>query len=559
MRYSGGKRRALVIGNANYRSATKLANPVNDAIAMTEALERLRFQVKLARDCDINDFDDRLREFSESLEDKDTALFYYSGHAIQFGGENYLVPVDARLSRPSDLQMRAFSLNSQLDKMRRAAAVSIVFLDACRDDPFQLGQAELGQKNVVVTKRGLADLSKAELRDAIIAFAAENGQTASEGSPGGLSPFTEGLLTYIEQADLEVIKMLQQVRQHVRKETGNAQIPWSNESLTKEFFFNATTIETAKTPDVADPIPERRKSKTPTTGPDISPISEPQPAVSEPFGEVYGSVDAVRMTWKNFARVFPYIFVISALPFFTYLGGVGTTSNQLATVSLSAVVTAATFLLLSGSSEASTLRDALAVGAIFALGSWPVAAATEILIGVFGLMSDIKLYAGWAEMRVIGGVAAITAYLRWRNLLPEPVRRIGLLEIASLFAASAFYIFVRYIVFNATFSLGSSSSIQYLLFAFFASPVILICWALLIKHTKARPLSWLIAAILLPQIVCVLAMFGDGYLNQPLNKVFDTLFGGMNLFTIALWLFIVPTAWSLSAIPVVRPLQQTLT
>src|SRR6478609_7077974 len=97
------KRLALVIGNAGYRVATRLANPVNDALRMAEALERLRFEVRLARDCDINDLDSRLRAFTRSLKGADVGLLYYSGHAIQLHGENYLVPVDARLEEPDDL------------------------------------------------------------------------------------------------------------------------------------------------------------------------------------------------------------------------------------------------------------------------------------------------------------------------------------------------------------------------------------------------------------------------------------------------------------------------
>src|SRR5262245_28885153 len=119
------KRIALVIGNAAYRAATVIANPANDALQMAEALGLLGFEVKFAQDCDINEFDKQLRDFRRKLAGSDAGLFYYSGHALQFGGENYLIPIDARLEEPDDLERRAFSLSPQLAAMRGAARVSI--------------------------------------------------------------------------------------------------------------------------------------------------------------------------------------------------------------------------------------------------------------------------------------------------------------------------------------------------------------------------------------------------------------------------------------------------
>src|SRR5712691_13404541 len=88
------EKRALVIGNANYKTATVLDNPLNDAVRVADALDRLGFAVTIAKDCDINDFDNELRSFTRQLEGSDVALLYYSGHALQLHGENYLVPVD---------------------------------------------------------------------------------------------------------------------------------------------------------------------------------------------------------------------------------------------------------------------------------------------------------------------------------------------------------------------------------------------------------------------------------------------------------------------------------
>jgi uncharacterized caspase-like protein len=88
----GEKRVALVVGNANYTATTTLDNPVNDAVQVTAALERLGFQVKLAKNCSVYEFQRQLREFNRGLDGLAVGLLYYSGHALQHEGENYLVP-----------------------------------------------------------------------------------------------------------------------------------------------------------------------------------------------------------------------------------------------------------------------------------------------------------------------------------------------------------------------------------------------------------------------------------------------------------------------------------
>jgi uncharacterized caspase-like protein len=248
------KRIALVIGNAEYEYATALQNPVDDALKMAEALERLNFKVKHASNCTISDFQRELRNFSQRFDGIDTALFYYSGHALQYGGDNYLIPVDARLEAPEDLDRLAFQVNPRLAIMRSKVAVSLVFLDACRDDPFKLEQRgeAAGTKRVVVRQIGLREIPETELKDVLIAFAAEQGHTAADGEEGGLSPFTKALLEHLETPGLEVTEMMRMVKKSVRDATKGAQIPWSNDSLTNKFFFKPVAAE-AESPEPTTP------------------------------------------------------------------------------------------------------------------------------------------------------------------------------------------------------------------------------------------------------------------------------------------------------------------
>ena len=77
---------ALVIGNGAYQHAPRLTNPANDAADVTTALKRSGFETILATDLDKAAMDEVTIRFARAARAADVALFYYSGHALQFGG-----------------------------------------------------------------------------------------------------------------------------------------------------------------------------------------------------------------------------------------------------------------------------------------------------------------------------------------------------------------------------------------------------------------------------------------------------------------------------------------
>lgn len=291
------KRIALVIGNAEYEIATTLQNPVNDADKMAEALDRLGFDVRNVRNGTINEFNKAFRDFSRDISGAAVALFFYSGHAVQNDGENYLIPVDAGLQDPEDLHRLAFAVTPQLDAMRNGAGVSLVFLDACRDDPFKLQDSgtEPGTKGVVVKQAGLKAIAKTRLKDALIAFAAEQGQTATEGVEGGLSPFTKALVDHIETPDLEVTKMIREVKKSVREATAERQVPWSNDSLTNDFYFNPRTVGGVIRGDLSLPADVAPKEANEVGDQDNVKGSEP----AQPVVELWSLAAAIESTARK--------------------------------------------------------------------------------------------------------------------------------------------------------------------------------------------------------------------------------------------------------------------
>ena len=126
---------ALVIGNAAYVNTAPLANPGNDVEDVAAALRRLNFQVIEGRDLDKRSMERIVRQFAVGLTGADVALFYYAGHGLQIGGQNYLVPTDARLSSEGDVDFESVSLSLIVRQMEREAKIGIVLLDACRDNP----------------------------------------------------------------------------------------------------------------------------------------------------------------------------------------------------------------------------------------------------------------------------------------------------------------------------------------------------------------------------------------------------------------------------------------
>ena len=155
------KRVALVIGNSAYSSVPALANPRNDAEGIGAALNRLGFEITVALDADRAQMEKSVKEFAAKTETADVALFYYAGHGLQHQGVNYLVPTDASLQSAAGLR-RLIKLNDIVADVRRAKAIRILVLDACRDNPLgdviepQIAKAESGRSRSV----GLAKLPR---------------------------------------------------------------------------------------------------------------------------------------------------------------------------------------------------------------------------------------------------------------------------------------------------------------------------------------------------------------------------------------------------------------
>lgn len=240
------KRVALVIGNAAYLNVPRLPNPVNDGNTIAATLQGAGFDVVDSRhDLPAAETRRALRDFADRARDADIAVVYYAGHGIEVDGGNYLIPVDAKLERDTDVYDEALSLERVLLAVEPAKKLRLVILDACRDNPFAKTM-----KRTVASRAIGQGLAKVEPTspNLLIAYSAKAGSTAADGD-GRNSPFTTALSRHLTTPGLDVRRAFGYVRDDVLKTTNNRQEPFVYGSLGGE------DVPLVPAPKAATPAP----------------------------------------------------------------------------------------------------------------------------------------------------------------------------------------------------------------------------------------------------------------------------------------------------------------
>ena len=247
----GQRRVALVIGNAAYEArGASLTNPLRDANGMAAVLRDLDFDVVRATDATKAEMVRATNTFVESVRPGDVAVFYYAGHGMELeDGVNYLAPVEFSADWDEvDAEHGSLPVNWVQDKMERSgAAVRIVILDACRNNPFE--------RMRTLTRGGLGGM---EARGGLVAYAAAAGELADDdpGSENGL--FTKHLLAALREPGLRVRDLFTRVRTAVHEESNGDQVPALYDGLVGDFVFRSAPGRL--TPNRPDPAPSRRRA-----------------------------------------------------------------------------------------------------------------------------------------------------------------------------------------------------------------------------------------------------------------------------------------------------------
>src|ERR1700716_834509 len=247
------KRVAFVVGNSAYRNVAPLANPAIDAKSMAKLLRSVGFDGVEGANLTRGKMTEKLLEFGKKAEGSDVALFFYAGHGIAINGTNYLLPIDADLKSEMDVKLgAAINIDVTLDQTMGDAKVKLVFLDACRDNPFAARIRSAKATRSVNVQSGLAEMKSGE--GTLIAFATGPGQTALDGEAGTNSPFTRALMANIAAPGVEIQQAMTKVRAQVNEETNKNQLPWRHTNLIGTVYLNpaaATATEASNTPAIA--------------------------------------------------------------------------------------------------------------------------------------------------------------------------------------------------------------------------------------------------------------------------------------------------------------------
>ena len=223
-------RLALVIGNSAYQTVSPLPNPANDARAMADFLTRAGFDVTPASDLTQADMRTTVGAFAAKIAraGSDTVvLVYYAGHGVQIDGENFLVPVDIRIGRESDVPLQAFRLADLMNTLSSVPSrMRIVMLDACRNNPFSEINKTAG--------RGLAIVDAPP--GSIVSYSTSPGAEAEDGT-GENSPYTSALLKVAAEPGLPIEQAFKRARLSVNQATDGRQTPWESSSLSSDFAF----------------------------------------------------------------------------------------------------------------------------------------------------------------------------------------------------------------------------------------------------------------------------------------------------------------------------------
>ena len=276
-------RKAFIVGNSNYIAASPLPNPSNDARDLAQRLSGLGYVVTLGIDVTRAQFLQSFQDFARSLAADDLALFFFAGHGLQIGGENYLFPVDARVEKEADTRTALVPLNAMLADLTQTTRNRLVLLDACRNNPFEQQIASAEATRSAGPARGLARVYAGV--GSFIAYSTQPGNVALDGA-GRNSPFTGALLKYINDPGADVHAVMRRVRGDVQRATAEQQLPWENSSLVDEVAFAAVGASAAP-------------SKGPVTTP-ATKVPGAEPRAKAASSEVFSYVTGLDPKGDNF-------------------------------------------------------------------------------------------------------------------------------------------------------------------------------------------------------------------------------------------------------------------
>src|SRR6202521_2985512 len=224
----GASRLALVIGNGNYPdAAAPLAQPINDARALTGALRRNGFDVDVVEDASKDDMSRAIGRLKSKIKPDSVVMLFFGGYGVQVGRESYMIPVDAAIWKEADGRRDGLSIESVLDVMKeQGARARLVVIDASRRNPYE--------RRFRTFSHGLAPISAPD--NALLLSSATPGKVADD-SAGQHSVLMSELLNNLnaQEADPAAAEaVFNKTRIAISRASDGAQVPSVSSSLLED-------------------------------------------------------------------------------------------------------------------------------------------------------------------------------------------------------------------------------------------------------------------------------------------------------------------------------------
>jgi len=234
---NGASKVALIIGNGRYPDATApLAQPVNDARALTAALQRDGFDVETVENADKNEMRGAVERLKAKIRPESVAMLFFAGYGVQVGRESYMIPVDAAIWKEADVRRDGISIEAVLDAMKqRGARAKLVVVDASRRNPYE--------RRFRAYSHGLASISSPD--NALILSSAAPGQVVDDGD-GQNSLLVSELLTNLNAPAAAATAVFNKTRQAVAQASNGKQVPSVSSSLLDDVHFHTAGADLAK-------------------------------------------------------------------------------------------------------------------------------------------------------------------------------------------------------------------------------------------------------------------------------------------------------------------------
>jgi uncharacterized caspase-like protein len=228
---TAGSHIALVIGNGHYPDAnTPLAQPINDARALTAALRNDGFDVDVVEDANKDDMKRAIGRLKTKIRPDSVVMLFFGGYGIQVGHESYMIPVDATIWRESDVRREGLSIESVLDVMKeQGASAKLVVVDASRRNPYE--------RRFRAFSHGLAPISAPDR--ALILTSAAPGKVADD-SNGQYSVLMAELLNNLGAETAGVETAFNKTRAAISRASEGEQVPSVSSSLPQDVRLDAT-------------------------------------------------------------------------------------------------------------------------------------------------------------------------------------------------------------------------------------------------------------------------------------------------------------------------------